>query len=248
MEAVFINTGENGLFAAGDFAAITSYGQMEFVTAEEIAHNVVREIMGGNTGRDIVGALDGAVMGPSFRAGSLRDAALRRLKELGEQHGESVAFEILGPPRMSKLMYEAFLLKQIYGNKMSAALKETPEQLAKATEALISKDADLRQKIISVGLPIVLSDGKRILRGPVVKSENAYGGWIDLTPQNWAQWKKRLEAVKAEVKSQLGNDTSSHFDRAFAMTREWADDDRFEVGELAGWVAINEDKGLRGKQ
>lgn len=248
LEAVYINTGENGLFAAGDFAAITSYGQMEFVTAEEIAHNVVREIMGGNTGRDIVAALDGAVMGPSFRAGALRDAALRRLKELGEQHGESVAFEILGPPRMSKLMYEAFLLKQIYGNKMSNVLSEKPEDIAKKTEALIAKDANLRQTIISVGLPIVLSDGKRILRGPLVKSENAYGGWIDLTAENWAQWKKRLQGVKAEVSSQLDGDTSSHYDRAFAMAREWANDDRFEVGELAGWVAINEDEGRRGKQ
>lgn len=248
LEAVYINTGENGLFAAGDFAAITSYGQMEFVTAEEIAHNVVREIMGGNTGRDVIGALDGAVMGPSFRAGALRDAALRRLKELGERHGESVAFEILGPPRMSKLMYEAFLLKQIYGNKMSSVLGEKPETIAKKTEELIGKDAALRQKIISVGLPILLNDGKRILRGPVVKSENAYGGWIDLTAENWAQWKKRLEGVRAEVSQQLGGDTSSHYDRAFAMTREWANDDRFEVGELAGWVAINEDEGRRGKQ
>jgi hypothetical protein len=106
----------------------------------------------------------------------------------------------------------------------------------------------LRQTIISVGLPILLSDGKRILRGPLVKSENAYGGWVDLTAANWAQWKKRLEGVKAEVKGQLAGDTSSHYDRAFAMTREWADDDRFEVGELAGWVAINEDQGRRGKQ
>jgi hypothetical protein len=187
-------------------------------------------------------------MGPSFRAGTLRDAALRRLKELGEEHGESVAFEILGPPRMSKLMYEAFLLKNIYGNKMSNVLSEKPENIAKKTEDFISKNTNLRQTIISVGLPILLSDGKRILRGPLVKSENAYGGWVDLTAANWAQWKKRLEGVKAEVKGQLAGDTSSHYDRAFAMTREWADDDRFEVGELAGWVAINEDQGRRGKQ
>src|SRR3990172_1865275 len=126
LEAVFINTGENGLFAAGDFADITAYGQMQFVTPEEIAHNVVREIMGGNTGRDVIGALDGSVMGPTFRAGALRDAALERLRQLGEEHGESVAFEILGPPRMSKLLYESFLLKRAYGNKISNALKDKP--------------------------------------------------------------------------------------------------------------------------
>lgn len=249
MEAVYINTGENGLFAAGDFAAITSYGQMEFVTPEEIAFNVVREIMGGNTGRDIVAALDSAVMGPSFRAGTLRDSALRRLRQLSEQHGESVAFEILGPPRMSKLMFEAFLLKQEYGNKMGNALADTPEQMATKLEARIGSDAKLRQEIISVGLPILLADGQRILRGPVVKSENAHNGWVDLTVANMARWQQRLQGIRAMVKDQLsGSDSSSRFDRSYSAVREWADDDRFEIGEMAGWVAINEDKGRRGKQ
>lgn len=248
LEAVYINTGENGLFAAGDFAAITSYGQMEFVTPEEIAYNVVREITGGNTGRDIIAALDSAVMGPSFRAGTLRDSALRRLRELSAEHGESVAFEILGPPRMSKLMFEAFLLKQVYGNKLSNALKDSPEQMASKLEARIGGDAKLRQEIISVGVPILLSDGKRILRGPLIKSENAHSGWVDLTAANMAQWKTRIEGIKAMVKEQLGGDSSSHFDRAYSSAREWADDDRFEIGEMAGWVAIHEDEGRRGKQ
>lgn len=248
MEAVYINTGENGLFAAGDFAAITSYGQMEFVTPEEIAFNVVREIMGGNTGRDIVAALDSAVMGPSFRAGTLRDSALRRLRELSAEHGESVAFEILGPPRMSKLMFEAYLLKQEYDNKMANALADSPQQMAAKLEARIGSDAKLRQEIISVGLPILLSDGQRILRGPLVKSENAYRGWVDLTPENMAQWQQRLEGIRAMVKAELGGGSSSQHDRSYSSVREWADDDRFEIGEMAGWVAINVDKGRRGKQ
>jgi len=247
LEAVYINTGENGLFAAGDFAAITAFGQMEFVTPEEIAQNVVREILGGNTGRDVIGALDGAVMGPSFRAGTLRDAALKRLRELGEEHGESVAFEILGPPRMSKLLYEAFLLKQTYG-KISAALKDKPEQMAKKLEELVKKDALLRQQIISIGLPILMADGKRILRGPVIKAERAEQGWVDLTEKNMGQWKKRLEGIQAMLQSHTGGDSSSRNDRVYPSLREWAADDRFEIGEMVAWVSVNEDEGRRGKQ
>jgi NAD(P)-dependent dehydrogenase (short-subunit alcohol dehydrogenase family) len=247
LEAVYINTGENGLFAAGDFAAITAFGQMEFVTPEEIAHNVVREIMGGNTGRDIIGALDGAVMGPSFRAGTLRDAAMKRLKELGEEHGESVAFEILGPPRMSKLLYESFLLKKVYG-KISAALKDKPEQMSAKLEDLISKDAALRQQIISIGLPILLADGKRILRGPLVKSEDAQHGWVDLTVENMTRWKKRLEGIQGMLKQQVDGDSSSHYDRVYPSLREWVKDDSFEIGEMVAWVSVNEDEGRRGKQ
>jgi NAD(P)-dependent dehydrogenase (short-subunit alcohol dehydrogenase family) len=247
LEAVYINTGENGLFAAGDFAAITSLGQMEFVTPEEIAHNVVREIMGGNTGRDVIGALDGAVMGPTFRAGTLRETALERLRQLGEEHGESVAFEILGPPRTSKLLYEAFLLKQVYAS-ISGALKDKPEQISEKVSALIEKNDKLRQQIISIGLPILLPDGKRILRGPVVKADAAYHGWVDLTPENMKQWKTRLEGILAMLKEQSGSDSSSRYDRVYPTLRKWSNEDSFEIGEMVAWVSMNEDEGRRGKE
>jgi hypothetical protein len=247
LEAVYINTGENGLFAAGDFAAITAQGQMEFVTPEEIAHNVVREIMGGNTGRDIIGALDGAVMGPTFRAGQLRDAALERLRQLGEEHGESVAFEILGPPRMSKLLYESFLLKQVYAT-MSSALKDSPEQMASKLEKLISENTSLRQQIISIGLPILMSDGKHILRGPLMKSETAEQGWVDLTAANMGKWKKRMEGISAMVKTELAGESSSRYNRGYPSLRKWDDKDSFEIGEMTAWVSINEDEGKRGKE
>lgn len=246
LEAVYINTGENGLFAAGDFAAITAFGQMEFVTPEEIGHNVVREILGGNTGRDIIGALDGAVMGPTFRAGTLRDAALERLRQLGDEHGESVAFEILGPPRMSKLLYESFLLKQIYPS-LSAVLKDSAEQISKKMEQLLTDRADLRQQIISIGLPILLSDGQRILRGPVLKSETAEQGWVDLTPANMAKWLERIKQIRAMLKAEIEGESSSRFDRVYPSLRKWVAADAFDIGEMTAWVSVNEDEGRRGK-
>ena len=86
---------------------------MEFVTPEEIAESVVFEIKGGNTGHDIINALDNATLAPTYRAGFMFESALRQLKALEEEHKtKSVAFEILGPPRLSKLLYEAYLLQQ----------------------------------------------------------------------------------------------------------------------------------------
>src|ERR1043166_757313 len=69
LESVFIDTGENGLFSGGEFEAIATPGQMEFVTAEEIAEDVIYEIRGGNTGHDIINALDNATLAPTYRAG-----------------------------------------------------------------------------------------------------------------------------------------------------------------------------------
>jgi NAD(P)-dependent dehydrogenase (short-subunit alcohol dehydrogenase family) len=247
MEAVYINTGENGLFAAGDFTAITALGQMQFVTPEEIARNVVTEILGGNTGKDVIGALDGAVMGPSFRAGFLRQTAINRLKQLEEKYGESVAFEILGPPRMSKLLFEAYLLKRVY-TTMEAATKPKPEAMSKALEEEIKQANEVRQQIITIGLPILLPDGERMLRGPVIKSEDAYNGWIDLTPKNMAQWQKRLKAIRQMVQAGLAGDSSSQQNRVYPALRNWQpDDDSFEVGEIVAWISSYEDDGLRGK-
>ena len=247
MEAVFINTGENGLFAAGDFSAITALGQMQFITPEEIAHNVVAEIEGSSTGRDIVGAMDGAVMDPTYRAGFLRQAALNRLEQLEEEHGESIAFEILGPPRMSKLLFEAYLLKRVY-KTMAAAEKPQPQELADALESEISNNANVRQQILSIGLPILLPDGKHLLRGPVLKSKNADNGWVDLTPENMAKWQERLGGIRQMLKEQLSGDSSSTHDRAYPTLRNWqADDDSFHIGEITAWVAANEDEGRRGK-
>ena len=66
-----VDTGENGVFTRGEFAAITAHGQMEYITPEEIARVVVLEIRGANTGQDVVSALDSAVSFGSTVLGAL---------------------------------------------------------------------------------------------------------------------------------------------------------------------------------
>ncbi|MFC1733723.1 polysaccharide biosynthesis protein, partial [candidate division KSB1 bacterium] len=102
LEAPYIDTGENGMFSRSEFQTITAIGQMGFLTPEEIATNIIYEIRGGNTGHDVINALDNACMGPTYRAGSMRHHAIEKLQELEIEYGiDSVAFEILGPPRLS---------------------------------------------------------------------------------------------------------------------------------------------------
>ncbi|MGH7538385.1 MAG: short-chain dehydrogenase, partial [Gemmatimonadales bacterium] len=110
LEGVFIDTGENGLFARDEFATVTALGQMEFITPEEVADYVVLELEGRPTGRDIIAALDSATAGPTYRAGVLRAHALNRLDALERARGaRSVAYEMLGPPRLTKMLFEAHL-------------------------------------------------------------------------------------------------------------------------------------------
>ena len=247
LRSVYIDTGENGLFAAAEFAAITTLGQMEYVTPEEIAANIVAEIRGGATGHDVIQALDGAVMGPSYRAGILRQAALARLRQLQAQHGDSsIAFEILGPPRLSKLLYEAHLLQQECGT-LAGVLERKAADLAAALEKRLGRQAELRQRILSIGIPILLPDGRRLLRGPSLKSQDAEHGWVDLTPANLARWQERIAGLRAFLKIAANAPAGSAVDRVYPSAAAWSAEDTFDVGEVVGWLFINEEKGRRGK-
>ncbi len=247
LEAVYIDTGENGLFAAGEFTAITCLGQMQFVTPEEIAEAVLMEIQGGNTGRDVIAALDSSAMGPTYRAGYLRQAALNRLEQLQAVHGESVAFEILGPPRLSKLLFEAYLLKRVY-KTLPAVDAETPEALSAALAAEVKRTPLLRQQMLTIGIPILMPDGERLLRGPLIKSNTADMGWVDLTPANMAKWKARLKDLRRQIRAELDGDSSSYYDRLYPASRLWQPEEiRFDIGEIVGWLFIFEEHGRRMK-
>ncbi len=247
LEGVYIHTGENGQFSAAEFTAITAIGQMQLVTPEEIAESVVRELSGGNTGRDVIAALDAAIMGSSYRGGVLRQAAINRLHALESKHGESVAFEILGPPRLSKLLFEAYLLRRVCKN-LPGVLAREPDTLAADLERHVCDNAELRKAMISIGIPILLSDGERLLRGPAIKSENSYRGWVDLTVSNVRAWQERLRSVRDMLRQEVGEDTSSLHDRTFASSRAWyAEGGDFDIGEVVAWILNTEEQGQRGK-
>ena len=261
LKSVFIDTGENGIFSRGEFEAIATPGQMEFVTPEEIADSVLYEIRGGNTGHDIINALDNATLSPTYRAGFMFQGALAKMKQLEKDHDtNSVAFEMLGPPRLSKLLYEAHLLKKIYGT-VNAVLKTGSKKLSDDVTTYITKDDALRSQIISIGIPILLPNGKTLLRGNEVKipafrglnelnitpeslEEWARAGWIDLRPSNMDQWKLRLNEIKKEVELHIANDTSS---RNFRTMEYWENFDNIDAGKIVGWIFTEEEKGKRMK-
>jgi hypothetical protein len=261
LENVFIDTGENGIFSLEEFSAITTGEQMEFVTPEEIADVVAREIQGGNTGRDVINALDNAVMGPTYRAGLMRHWALEKLRALEREHGvRSVAFENLGPPRLSKLLFEVDLLAEGFST-MDAVRSSPAAELSRKTLALLREAPRRLSEIVSIGIPVLLPDG-RLVRGPECKipvvaaptdthevtqeavEEWAHAGWVDLREANMARWKERFGAIEAEVEAIPGSDTSSRYlrDRQF-----WGGEGHIQPGKIVGWIFATEEKGARMK-
>lgn len=261
LKAVYIDTGENGIFSRGEFDAISTLGQMEYVTPEEIADVVLFELKGGNTGHDIINALDHATLEPTYRAGFLHSSAINKMKKLEEQHeSESIAFEMLGPPRLSKLLWEAQLFKILYGSMLNV-IKQKPADISKKVEEYIKSNRLVRSQIISIGIPILMSDGKRLLRGPDIKippykGENeislnpqlidlwAHDGWVDLREKNFELWIKRFKTIIDETEKIPKDDTSSRYDRDRDF---WNNYEEIDIGKVVGWLFINEEYGERMK-
>lgn len=251
LQGVYLHSGENGLFSLGEFETLTALGLMEFVTPEEIAGVVVQEILAHPTGRDVVAVLDAATMGPTYRAGVLRSTALRWMEQKEEETGvEAVAYEMLGPPRLTKLLFEGAILRRLYGT-YGAAFDLDPEDTAARAQALVETDSDLRQRMISAGIPILLRDGGALLRGPVVKVAPRVGGspleeglveagWVDLRPANWARWRERLRLLTREIRESPGVEKGSRTDFDYGDM-----EDRLRPGRLAAWVFRVEEGGDR---
>ncbi len=254
LKVVGVDTGENGFFARGEFETITSLHQMEAVTPEEIAQAAVLEIKGSNTGVDVIAAIDGAVMPPSYRAGYLRGLVLERLKQLEKETGTySIAIGQLGPPELTKLLYEAHLLKMRY-KTLTAVIEADPEEIAESLYRLICHNR-IRDIITSIGVPILSPDGRKLFRGPFIRIPEVKGsqrvrvtpddvnrwarkGWVDLRPENMRLWQQRFRRLAQNIGAMVDQGSA-------AITRASYTSEKINIGEIVGWIFNNEEKAYR---
>jgi hypothetical protein len=249
-----VDTGENGFFARGEFETITHINQMEFITPEEIAQQAVLEIKGSNTGYDIIAGVDSSLLNPSYRAGVLRQTALDKLARIEEEtQSHSVALGQLGPPELSKLLYEAHLLKLVYGT-LDRVIATSAAEGANALCELLLNDELLRTTIVSIGVPILLPDGRRLVRGPRINiPESIYReidvnderldgwarkGWVDLRPSNFQVWQERFSRMLRTKHMLHTRGTSS-------VTMKTYLPETIQIGAVVGWIFNNEAGGYR---
>ncbi len=249
-----VDTGENGFFARGEFETITHTDQMEFITPEEIAQQAVLEIKGSNTGYDIIAGIDSSILNPSYRAGVLRQTALDKLARIEEEtESHSVAIGQLGPPELSKLLYEAHLLKLNYGT-LEQVLETPPAEIADTLYHFIRGEETLRTTITSIGLPILTPGGDCLLRGPRLNiPESIYReveagadeidtwaakGWVDLRPSNFRLWHQRFERMLRTKHMLHTRGTSSVTVKTYLP-------ETIEIGAVVAWIFNNEDGGYR---
>lgn len=250
LESVYIDMGENGAFGREEFETATSLGSMELITPEEVADLVVMEIEGRPTGRDIVAALDGAGAGPTYRGGILRSVAIERLQALERQcNVRSIGFEMLGPPRLTKHLYEAHIWSLLC-QTVGALAEAEPGDLARRASDLIARDSSLRSTIVSVGLPILVQ-GDLVYRGELVVvvpdqgdfEKAAFRGWVDLREKNAARWIARAKRMCEQVEDLGAEDSGSGLDLGLI-----GPDEPISPSRMAAWIFRFEDGGHRIKR
>ena len=191
-----------------------------------------------------------AALGPreAARPGGGARRALRRLREPGPAAAEQA------PLRGAR----AAPRPRLHGPR---ARERRRRRCRAAAAARDLGDADLRQNILSIGIPILLPDG-RLLRGPECKipprtrDDEAFevtperveawagAGWVDLRLDNMARWQERFRRIRAEMDGISARDTSSRFlrDRQF-----WGAEEKIQPGKIVGWIFATEEKGARMK-
>jgi hypothetical protein len=254
LEGVFIDTGENGVFSLEEFKIVSSLGLMEFVTPEDIAHHAIMNIIGVDTSKDVISAMGGAVMGSSYRAGVLRDEAIKKAIKFGADN-ENVTYGFIGP-KISKLIIECNFIKQKY-SYIESVLDSTQTELASSLEELVISNHKLRAVPISLGIPILLTNGKQLLFAKrAIKDKNwenvqwtitaenidqwASNGWVDLRPDNIKKWQKRFLAFMTDI-GKHKNISSSRFNLRATMGENRKT--LIDVGEIISWILIKEMKG-----
>jgi hypothetical protein len=245
------DTGENGFFSVGEFQAITYPRQMEAVTPEEVARTVILEILGASTGRDVLSAIDGAITEPSYRAGVLRDHAVREMqrleKLLGDEVLPSIAVGQLGPPMLSKLLVEAFLLREALGDDIATMLRSSAAEMQQRVEQYLAQHPRVVSMVTTIGIPFLRESPLRLTRGPRVNIPptpadgspvplgddrvEAYArtGWVDLRVRNFERWRERLEQLQV-----ARPDIAAEGSAAFALKQYLGD--RFVPGDVVGWL------------
>jgi len=262
LKVPLVDTGENGLFTLGEFEAITSLDQMEYITPEEIADIVVMEVKGGGTGRDVVSAIDSSVLGSTYKAGLLRSAALERLARLEEEHGvPSIALGRLGPPGLAKHLFEAYLFRRVY-RTMERVLaggtgSEAAANVSASLFALVEKEPLVASLSTSIGIPILCPDGATLLRGPMisappyrsfrrrvelspVKLEEYAATWVDLRPSRMRWWLSMFEGMGTSHATLAREGwATARVNRTAYLPEE------IEIGNVVAWIFSTQDAGFR---
>lgn len=242
MKIPYVDSGENSAYSLGEMTAITSVGQMECVTREEVAQTAI-EAAYGSTKHDLMTAMDLAALGPSHVAAVQRSVILEKLHQIEkEKETYSIATNNLGPT-VSKHLFELFLMMKVCSYSIKDCIELKTPQLTKMIEKFLMENTSVRSQIISLGLPIIFDNNTVIIGeyyyipNPIeenkISKENinlwASCGWVDIREIEIKYWQSILKKIYKEITLLEKNDLA-------VLDRNWSKAKDGDIGELLGFA------------
>lgn len=242
MEIPFVDSGENSAYSLGEMTAITTLGQMECVTREEVAQACIETAL-GSTRHDLLTAMDMVSLGPSYLGAIQRRIMLDKIASLEKNKSvHSIATNNLGPT-VSKHLFELYIMLACAQNSMTTFTNTSSKIMVEKIFKFIQDNQEIRSQIVSLGLPILFENNQAILgeyfyvpnpnEKNIISVDNielwANSGWVDLREKNIKYWQSLLKKILLESKKIKNTELAN-------SERNWFAIENANIGEILGYA------------
>ncbi len=251
LEFPVVRAGENHVYSLYELSALTSLGQMEAITKEEVANAAMEDIC-GKSRKNLLNYMDAGMLCPTFAGKAMVEKIKAEIRTLmAENNATSIATGNLGVT-VAKRLYELHMIKQACGT-VSELKKIRVEKLHQRIVESIENNANLLREMLSLGLP-VMTDDENVYIGEyslfpdkdcdlTITSDHlekwASVGWVDLRVKNILFLRKTILDVYSDAQNVLA-------DRSFILNRDVAAiNDDYDIGEILAYYYNLQEKGRK---
>ncbi|MBE6154091.1 MAG: hypothetical protein E7163_00740 [Firmicutes bacterium] len=208
-----VRAGENHVYSKMELEVLTSIGQMEGITKEEVA-NKVMECLYGNSSNDALVAMDNAMLKPTYLGREMIYDIYDKFNESEFING--IATGNLGV-NLSKQLYELYLIKISYPYLLDLKNENIDKIVEKVNNSL---NQELIEEIITLGIPILTCNNNFYIgdyslvpnekEDKTINEENIEYwtkiGWVDLRKENIEYWIKILFEIYEDANLKKNKD------------------------------------------
>lgn len=186
-----VRAGENHVYSKLELNVLTSIGQMEGITKEEVANKVIDCIF-GRSSNDILSALDSSMLKPTYLGREMIYDINSHFNQFEYNYG--IATGNLGV-KLSKQLYELFLIKDAYPT-IELLKDDSIENIVKNVNSKLREE--VIEEAVTLGIPILDCNNNFYIGDyslvPSLDDDNVINkkniekwakiGWVDLRKEN----------------------------------------------------------------
>ena len=251
LEFPVVRAGENHVYSLYELSALTSLGQMEAITKEEVANAAMEDIC-GTSKKNLLNYMDAGMLCPTFAGKAMVEKIKSEIHTLMAQHNTtSIATGNLGAT-VAKRLYELYMIKKACPT-VSELKKISIEKLHQKIVESLEDNSTILKEMLSLGLP-VMTDDENLYIGEyslfpdkdcdlTITSEHLEKwinvGWVDLRIKNILFLRKTILDVYRDAQQVLE-------EKRFVLNRDVsAIHNDYDIGEVLAYYYNLQEKGRK---